>query len=67
MNRSAISAEYEENPTNINLARKKISEAQVGLETADTATLGATGLVTWIPNLMGDAAEYILKKVQMNL
>lgn len=64
MNRSAISAEYEENPTNINLARKKISEAQVGLETADTATLGATGLVTWIPNLMGDAAEYILKKVQ---
>ena len=64
MNRSAISAEYEENPTNINLARKKISEAQVGLETADTATLGATGLVTWIPNLMGDAAEYILRTVQ---
>ena len=64
MNRSAISAEYEENPTKINLARKKISEAQVGLETADTATLGATGLVTWIPNLMGDAADYILRQVQ---
>ena len=64
INRSTIASEYEQNPTKINLARKKISEAQVGLETADTATLGATGTVTWIPNLMGDAAEYILKTVQ---
>ena len=64
MNRSAISAEYEENPTKINLARKKISEAQVGLETFDTATLGFGGAVTWVPNLLGDATEYILKTVQ---
>jgi len=64
MNRSAISAEYEENPTNINLARKRISEAQVGLETFDTATLGFGGAVTWVPNLLGDATEYILKTTQ---
>ena len=64
MNRSAISAEYEENPNVLNYARKKISEAQVGLETADTATLGATGAVTWVPNLLGDAAEYTLKQIQ---
>ena len=63
-NRSAVAAEYEENPTAINLARKRIATAQVGLEAADTATFGATGTVTWIPNLMGDAAEYILRKVQ---
>ena len=63
-NRSAVAAEYEENPTAINLARKKIATAQVGLEAADTATFGATGAVTWIPNLLGDATEYILKTVQ---
>tara|TARA_R100000655_G_scaffold74285_1_gene112734 strand:+ start:1 stop:1479 length:1479 start_codon:yes stop_codon:yes gene_type:complete len=64
MNRSAISAEYEENPTNINLARKRISEAQVGLETFDTATFGIGGAVTWVPNLLGDATDYILKTIQ---
>ena len=64
MNRSAISAEYEENPTNINLARKTVAQVQEGIEYVDTATLGATGLFTWIPNLMGDATEYILRTVQ---
>lgn len=64
MNRSAISAEYEENPTNINLARKTVAQVQEGIEYVDTATLGATGIFTWIPNLMGDATEYILRTVQ---
>jgi len=64
MNRSAISAEYEENPTNINLARKTVAQVQEGIEYVDTATLGTTGIFTWIPNLMGDAAEYILRTVQ---
>ena len=31
---------------------------------ADTFTLGASGAVTWIPNLIGDAAEYTLRTIQ---
>ena len=63
-NQRTLAAEYDKNPTTINLARKKIADIQVGLEAADTATLGATGAVTWIPNLIGDASEYVLNKIQ---
>ena len=64
MNRAGVAAEYEANPNKMNLVRKRIAEGQVALETADTATLGATGAVTWFPNLLGDAAEYTLKTLQ---
>lgn len=63
-NQKTIAAEYEKNPTTINRARTLNANMQFGLEAADTATLGATGAVTWIPNLIGDAAEYTLRTIQ---
>lgn len=63
-NQRTLAAEYDKNPTTINLARKKIADIQVGLEAADTFTLGATGAATWVPNLIGDAAEHTLKTIQ---
>ncbi len=63
-NQKTIAAEYEKNPTKLNRARTLFANAQVGLEMADTFTLGASGAVTWIPNLIGDAAEYTLRTIQ---
>lgn len=63
-NVKTIAAEHEKNPTTINRARILNAKMQVGLETADTFTLGASGTVTWIPNLIGDAIEYGLWRTQ---
>ena len=63
-NQKTIAAEYDKNPTNINRARTLNANMQVGLEMADTFTLGATGAVTWVPNLIGDAVEHTLKTIQ---
>ena len=63
-NQRTLAAEYDKSPTTISRARKKIADLQVGLEAVDTATLGATGAVTWVPNLIGDVAEYGLWRTQ---
>ena len=63
-NQKTIAAEYEKNPTTINRARTLNAKMQLNLEALDTATLGATGAVTWIPNLIGDVAEYGLWRTQ---
>jgi len=63
-NQKTIAAEYEKNPTTINRARTLNAKMQLNLEALDTATLGATGAVTWLPNLIGDVAEYGLWRTQ---
>ena len=64
MHRQARADEYEENPNFGNLVQKKIAQAQEGIEYVDTATGGATNVVTWIPNLAGDIVDSAIETTQ---
>ena len=64
LNRQARAAEYEEDPNLGNLVQKKIAQVQEGIEYVDTATGGATNVVTWIPNIAGDVIDAAIETTQ---
>ena len=59
MHNQARAAEYEEDPTKLNMIQHKMSQVELGLEGFDTFTGGAGGLFTFLPSLAlwaGDSA-----------
>ena len=62
--RELRAAEYEENPNMGNLVQKTIAQGQEQIERLDVATGGASGAVTWIPNLAGDVIDSAIETTQ---
>jgi len=62
--RELRAAEYEENPNMGNLIQKTIAQGQEQVERLDVATGGASGAVTWIPNLAGDLVDSAIETTQ---